>query len=248
MCTFDYHTFFSFQLQSNVNQKEIKPIIKVSALSDLKDELFEDIGTTPLSKDASTQHSIPDFCCILSFWHIQNFIVNLDSMPLNLVQQNWFLPMLLKTRHKVASCPPKIRYSNFQSIFVSFNTNTIPLLMHQMHISTIQVSSVMLRPKKLEIRKKNCENSKEPGKTKAKYSEIEPNLSKDRAMHVGDNPSVWDEFIKFTFFLTVYFIFVILSKYLSTSLLGCRDPRGLTVHQQRQSYHFITAVQRINAI
>jgi hypothetical protein len=46
----------------------------------------------------------------------------------------------------------------------------------------------MLRPKKLEIRKKNCENSKEPGKTQAKYSEIEPNLSKDRAMHEGDNP------------------------------------------------------------
>jgi hypothetical protein len=67
-------------------------------------------------------------------------------------------------------------------------------------------------------------------------------------MHEGDNPSFWHEVIKFTFYLTVQFIFVILSKYLSTSLLGCRDPRGLTVHQLRQSYHFITAVQRINAI
>jgi hypothetical protein len=32
-------------------------------------------------------------------------------------------------------------------------TNTIPILMHQMRISTNQVSSVVLRPKKLEIRK-----------------------------------------------------------------------------------------------
>jgi hypothetical protein len=30
-------------------------------------------------------------------------------------------------------------------------TNTIPILMHQMRISTNQVSSVVLRPKKLEI-------------------------------------------------------------------------------------------------
>jgi hypothetical protein len=32
-------------------------------------------------------------------------------------------------------------------------TNTIPILMHQMRISTNQVSSVVLRPKNLEIRK-----------------------------------------------------------------------------------------------
>jgi hypothetical protein len=50
------------------------------------------------------------------------------------------------------------------------------------------------------------------------------------------------------FFLTAHFIFVILSKYISTSLLGCRDPWELTVHHQRQSYHFITAVKRIIAI
>jgi hypothetical protein len=30
--------------------------------------------------------------------------------------------------------------------------------------------------------------------------EIEPNPSKDRAVHEGDNPSFWDEFIKFTYF------------------------------------------------
>jgi hypothetical protein len=34
-------------------------------------------------------------------------------------------------------------------------TNTLPILMHQMRISTNKVSSVMLRPKKLEIRNKN---------------------------------------------------------------------------------------------
>jgi hypothetical protein len=33
-------------------------------------------------------------------------------------------------------------------------TNTLPILMHQMRISTTQVSSVMLGPIKYEIRKK----------------------------------------------------------------------------------------------
>jgi hypothetical protein len=47
----------------------------------------------------------------------------------------------------------------------------------------------MLRPKKLEIRGKKCENSKEPGKTQAKCSEIESNPSKHGARHEGDNPS-----------------------------------------------------------
>jgi hypothetical protein len=37
--------------------------------------------------------------------------------------------------------------------------------------------------------------------------EIEPDPSKDRAMYEGDNPSFCDEFIKFTFFLTVLFTF-----------------------------------------
>jgi hypothetical protein len=31
--------------------------------------------------------------------------------------------------------------------------------------------------------------------------EIKPNPSKDRAMYYGDNPSFWDELMKFTFFL-----------------------------------------------
>jgi hypothetical protein len=59
--------------------------------------------------------------------------------------------------------------------------------MHQMRISANKVSSVMLRPKKLEIRKKNVKTVKEPRKPKC--HEIEPNPSKDRAMHEGDNPS-----------------------------------------------------------
>jgi hypothetical protein len=49
--------------------------------------------------------------------------------------------------------------------------------MHKMHISTTQVSSVMLRSKKVEIRKK----------LKTVCHEIEPNLSKDRALPEGDN-------------------------------------------------------------
>jgi hypothetical protein len=35
-------------------------------------------------------------------------------------------------------------------------------------------------------------------------------------MHEEDNSSFWDEFMKFTFFLTIKFIFVFLSKYQST--------------------------------
>ena len=66
--------------------------------------------------------------------------------------------------------------------------------MHQMRISTDQVSSVVLRPKKLEIRK-IVKNVNEP-----KNQEIEPNPSKDRAMHEGDDPSFWDELIKFWLF------------------------------------------------
>jgi predicted DNA-binding ArsR family transcriptional regulator len=41
-------------------------------------------------------------------------------------------------------------------------TNMLPILMHQMHISTTQVSSVMLRSKQLEIREKKLKTVKEP--------------------------------------------------------------------------------------
>jgi hypothetical protein len=63
--------------------------------------------------------------------------------------------------------------------------------MHQMRISTTQVSSVVLRPKKLEIQKKNkfedC-SIKAEKKPEILCHKIEPNPSKDRAMHEGDNP------------------------------------------------------------
>jgi hypothetical protein len=39
-------------------------------------------------------------------------------------------------------------------------TNTFTILMHQMRISTIQVSSVMLRSKKVGKPEKKCENWK----------------------------------------------------------------------------------------
>jgi hypothetical protein len=46
---------------------------------------------------------------------------------------------------------------------------------------------VVLRPKKLEIGKKLSNYTRAE---KTKYCpEIEPNLSKDRTMHEGDNPS-----------------------------------------------------------
>jgi hypothetical protein len=79
----------------------------------------------------------------------------------------------------------------------------------------MQVSSVMLRPKKFEIRK-NGKTVNEPIKAKTDSHEIEPNPSKDRSMHEGDNPSFLDEFMKISFFATVQFIFVFLSKYRST--------------------------------
>jgi hypothetical protein len=53
-----------------------------------------------------------------------------------------------------------------------WKTNTIPILMHRMCISTDQVSSVVLGPKKQIF----CHD-------------IKPNPSKDKAMHEGDNPS-----------------------------------------------------------
>jgi hypothetical protein len=49
---------------------------------------------------------------------------------------------------------------------VLYKTNTIPIFMHRMRISTTEVSSVVLRPKKLEIRKTNCENCIRAEKTK----------------------------------------------------------------------------------
>jgi hypothetical protein len=57
--------------------------------------------------------------------------------------------------------------------------------MHLMRISTTQVSSVMLRSKNLEIRKKKCETVKEPlDENQTESHEIEPNPSKDRGVGI----------------------------------------------------------------
>jgi hypothetical protein len=63
----------------------------------------------------------------------------------------------------------------------------------------------MLGFKRWKSEEKKCETA---DKTQIECHEIDPNPSKDRAMHEGDNPSFYIEFIKFTFFLTVEFIFV----------------------------------------
>jgi hypothetical protein len=77
-------------------------------------------------------------------------------------------------------------------------TNTLTILMHQMRISTTQVSWKSGG---------GCENWKSRRKkTRVPWNWAKP--SKDRAMPEGDNPSFWDECTKFTFFLTVQFILV----------------------------------------
>jgi hypothetical protein len=57
-----------------------------------------------------------------------------------------------------------------------------------MRISTIQVSSVMLRSKKLEIRKQMWKLKDPSDENQTECHEIEPNSSKDRAMPEEDNP------------------------------------------------------------
>jgi hypothetical protein len=73
--------------------------------------------------------------------------------------------------------------------------------MHQMRISTTQFSSVMLRSKKLEIRKKMWKRKEPSDENQTECHEIEQNPSKDTAMAEGENPSFWDEFTKIYFFL-----------------------------------------------
>jgi hypothetical protein len=58
--------------------------------------------------------------------------------------------------------------------------------MHQMRISTTQVSSVILRSKKSEIRKKYVKMKEASDENQTECHEIEPNPSKDRAMREGD--------------------------------------------------------------
>ena len=57
--------------------------------------------------------------------------------------------------------------------------------MHQMRISTNEVSSVVLEPKMLEVEKKIVKSVKS-GKKTILCHEIVPNPSKERAMHEGD--------------------------------------------------------------
>jgi hypothetical protein len=66
-------------------------------------------------------------------------------------------------------------------------TNTLPILMHQMCISTTHVSSVIPRSKKLEIRKKTVKEPSDENHTEC--HEIESNPSKDRATPEGESPS-----------------------------------------------------------
>jgi hypothetical protein len=47
--------------------------------------------------------------------------------------------------------------------YLVMKTNTLPILMHLMRISTIQVSSVMFGSKRLEIRKKNVKTERAVG-------------------------------------------------------------------------------------
>jgi hypothetical protein len=62
--------------------------------------------------------------------------------------------------------------------------------MHQMRISTTQVSPVMLKSKKFEIPGEKMWKLKEPSdENQTECHEIEPNPSKDRAMPKEDNPS-----------------------------------------------------------
>jgi O-succinylbenzoate synthase len=58
-----------------------------------------------------------------------------------------------------------------------------------MRIWTTQVSSVMLRSKKLEIREKMWQLKELSDENQTEWHEIEPNPSKDRAMSEGDNTS-----------------------------------------------------------
>jgi hypothetical protein len=70
----------------------------------------------------------------------------------------------LNAKHRPKFCSPSAAMVTFP---YNEKTNTIPILMHQMRTSTYYVSSVMLRPKKLEIREKeNVKTMKNPVKTK----------------------------------------------------------------------------------
>jgi hypothetical protein len=93
--------------------------------------------------------------------------------------------------------------------------------MHQISVSVIYVSSVMFRPTNSELQ--NNIRLQRAEKTKTEFHEMKPNSSKDGAMHEGDNPLFWNDFI---FFNSLMYIFI-LSKYwcdvLSSGLLRASD-------------------------
>jgi hypothetical protein len=64
-----------------------------------------------------------------------------------------------------------------------YKTNTKSILMHQVSISTNDVQA-----KNVGNPETKCENCKRAANTQTEYYEVEPNPSKDRAMHEGDNP------------------------------------------------------------
>jgi hypothetical protein len=69
-------------------------------------------------------------------------------------------------------------------------TNTLTILMYQMLISITQISSVMLRSKKLEFQPKKKKKLKEPSdENQTECNEIATNPSTDRATPEGLNLS-----------------------------------------------------------
>jgi hypothetical protein len=74
------------------------------------------------------------------------------DFPVLLLHFNIEINSLFKKKHRIILC-----------FSWRCKTNTLPILMHQMRISTTQVSSVMLRSQKLEIRKKNVKTERAVG-------------------------------------------------------------------------------------
>ena len=82
--------------------------------------------------------------------------------------------------------------------------------MHQMRISTNEVSSMVLEPKMLEIGKEKLWKVYRAEKIILCH-EIEPNPSKERAMHEGDIYFLLDSFIHIRIYKQI-------SKYIATGL------------------------------
>jgi hypothetical protein len=75
---------------------------------------------------------------------------------------------------------------NEQKPIYGCKTNTLPSLMHRMHISTTQVSTVMLRSKKLKIQKQNVKNERDVGWKPKRVPWNWAKSVKDRAMPEED--------------------------------------------------------------